>query len=339
MRLVEVRNLTDRPFTVEAHMEAGSAFSFEEEDLQIPAGGSRSVRVVFRPSERGRAVGLLYLRPCRKCSMRVVELAGTAVALSGTGGGPLLQASPAALDFGTWFTGRARSARLRLENVGEAGPIWVTSLSVEGDPSFSLGQPALPLDVSEGAEVDVWFLGEVDGAREGTLVVRTTWPAQPELRVPLYGEAYTPAECELVAEPEKVRFGLLGLPVQKRKTVRLRNVGSTCCRFVQALQFSGEHASHFSLADPFIDRVCGTCACSPTVGLPIARRLSHSRHRLAFPSCWGRIPSRLRGALSSFAIPLQARRRESRGSTQLWFARGLTSPGGPRAAGAPARRR
>lgn len=250
MRLVEVRNLTDRPFTVEAHMEAGSAFSFEEEDLQIPAGGSRSVRVVFRPSERGRAVGLLYLLPCRKCSMRVVELAGTAVALSGTGGGPLLQASPAALDFGTWFTGRARSARLRLENVGEAGPIWVTSLSVEGDPSFSLGQPALPLDVSEGAEVDVWFLGEVDGAREGTLVVRTTWPAQPELRVPLYGEAYTPAECELVAEPEKVRFGLLGLPVQKRKTVRLRNVDSTCCRFVQALQFSGEHASHFSLADP-----------------------------------------------------------------------------------------
>lgn len=203
MRLVEVRNLTDRPFTVEAHMEAGSAFSFEEEDLQIPAGGSRSVRVVFRPSERGRAVGLLYLRPCRKCSMRVVELAGTAVALSGTGGGPLLQASPAALDFGTWFTGRARSARLRLENVGEAGPIWVTSLSVEGDPSFSLGQPALPLDVSEGAEVDVWFLGEVDGAREGTLVVRTTWPAQPELRVPLYGEAYTTPNANSSPSPKR----------------------------------------------------------------------------------------------------------------------------------------
>src|SRR5690606_19093231 len=337
---LEVRNRSDQALRLEAEVEPSSVFLIEGAEFEVPAAGTTSIRVGFRPEERGPQMGLLHLRPCSRCAAQVVELVGrglwgqllassdrldfglVAVGLDveqvltvrnggeravsfeasiegdafevveaevpkplpvggegrivvrfapttpgrheatlrlreegrtllqvpaeGIGGGPLLQATPAAIDFGDRFTGRVTEAKLRLENVGEPGSVWVTSISVEGDSSFSFAAN-LPLEVTEAVELTIWFLGDRDGTHEGTLVLKTSWPAQPELRIPLHGNSHTPTECELAPEPEVIRFGLIGLPVTETRTVRLKNVGATSCLFVRALAFVGDDAPHFSL--------------------------------------------------------------------------------------------
>lgn len=340
---LEVRNRSDQALRLEAEVEPSSVFLIEGAEFEVPAAGTTSIRVGFRPEERGPQMGLLHLRPCSRCAAQVVELVGrglwgqllassdrldfglVAVGLDveqvltvrnggeravsfeasiegdafevveaevpkplpvggegrivvrfapttpgrheatlrlreegrtllqvpaeGIGGGPLLQATPAAIDFGDRFTGRVTEAKLRLENVGEPGSVWVTSISVEGDSSFSFAAN-LPLEVTEAVELTIWFLGDRDGTHEGTLVLKTSWPAQPELRIPLHGNSHTPTECELAPEPEVIRFGLIGLPVTETRTVRLKNVGATSCLFVRALAFVGDDAPHFSLVGP-----------------------------------------------------------------------------------------
>jgi parallel beta-helix repeat protein len=131
----------------------------------IPANGSCSVSVTFKPTATGSRTGTL-----------TVNAGGTTstVALSGTGTapGPVLNANPASLSFGGTVVGSTAAAQtVTLTNSGTA-PATVSAVSVSsGSGDFSQTNNCGTIAVGASCAVTVSFRPAAGGARTGTLSV------------------------------------------------------------------------------------------------------------------------------------------------------------------------
>jgi len=349
IRLV-LENQVDRPLRVQLRLEGDPAFSLSDEFLLLPAEGTASVSLVFRPEAPRAYEALLSASSCPTCPPRLARIRGEgkgAVAevwpdelhfgavppklaldevvtirndfeapltftasvrpregafeivgepevgpllpgeeapivvrfrppgpgvhtatlrirgpeglvyrgqLVGVGGGPRLGADAEAIDFGTVAVGAAVLRTLRLENVGEPGlALFVESIAVDGgeeEAPIAIRTPPMPLDLAEPAEIPLWFVPRAAGTFEGSLIVKSSIPAQGEVRIPFHGSAYVPRGCSLVADPQALRFGLVGLPARRARSIYVSNVGDAPC-LVDAVRIEGQGTARFELAFPW----------------------------------------------------------------------------------------
>ena len=135
----------------------------------VPAGGTCTVSVSFRPTAAGLRTGTLS----------VATSAGTQTApLSGTGSAPVVAVSPTTLAFGTWAS-LTTSAPLTVTvtNPGTA-PLTVSAVGVTGTNAadFTQTNTCTTATVPAGGScvVTVRFRPGAAGARTGTLTVTTT---------------------------------------------------------------------------------------------------------------------------------------------------------------------
>jgi F5/8 type C domain/Abnormal spindle-like microcephaly-assoc'd, ASPM-SPD-2-Hydin/Right handed beta helix region len=131
----------------------------------IPANGSCSVSVTFRPTATGNRTGTLTVGAGGTTS--TVSLSGT-----GTAPGPVLNANPASLSFGGTVVGATAAAQtVTLTNSGTSSAT-VSAVSVSaGSGDFSQTNNCSTIAVGASCAVTVSFRPAAGGARTGTLSV------------------------------------------------------------------------------------------------------------------------------------------------------------------------
>ncbi len=134
--------------------------------LPVPPQGEVILEVVFAPAGNGPAAGSLTIASDDD------DEPVTLVALSGNGVSPVLEASPAAIDFGDVAVGGSADRSLTLRNAGTAGlTITDVSLAAGSSPDFTLGVPAGPLLPPGGTIVVTVTFTPAGGAASGTIAV------------------------------------------------------------------------------------------------------------------------------------------------------------------------
>lgn len=114
-------------------------------------------------------------------------------------GAAVLAVTPAALDFGTLFTGASATQTVTIANVGTA-PLTVTALSAD-DPAVTL-DVSTPLTVPPRSqtEVSVTYSPTSPGTLSAALSIQTDAPSDPDALVALSGTAELPPVLTLAPE-------------------------------------------------------------------------------------------------------------------------------------------
>jgi hypothetical protein len=159
---VTVSNPTGSAASVTAVSASGDFARTNTCGTSIPAHGSCTVGVTFKPTATGARTGTL-----------TVTAGGTTdtVALSGTGTapGPVLNAAPAALSFASTVVGSSTAAQtVTLTNSGTTAAT-VSAVSATGD--FAQTNTCGTVAVGASCTVSVTFRPTAGGARTGTLTV------------------------------------------------------------------------------------------------------------------------------------------------------------------------
>jgi hypothetical protein len=135
---------------------------------------------------------------------------------------PALMVEPDELDFGIIPASTTASDVVTLTNNGDAA-LDVSNLSISGMTSFSISGEAPIGLLGPGESVEVWVTYDPTTTTEtATLTVSSDDPVNPEILVPLRGDAGFPA---LSADPNPVEFTSVELGVETLETVTLENVG------------------------------------------------------------------------------------------------------------------
>lgn len=147
-----------------------------------------------------------------------------AIALTVTGGFPVMELSPPELDFGSVFIGYPRSLHAVLRNPG-TDVLTVTTVTASG-AGFSASGDGFTLPAGAETEIEVVFDPPDEGPFTGTLTVAGDAPDDPELSLTLAGEGLiapsavvTPAAFEVtlehgqIIEPELTLSNLGGSPL------------------------------------------------------------------------------------------------------------------------------
>ncbi len=240
-------NRGDFPAAVGSALLAdGTAPEFTLDASTLPAdlapGEEVELLVTFAPTALGERTG----------AVRVLDPGGVAlfeVPAIGRGGGPDLAASPALLDFGNQAVNVPAVRRVTIANVGELEPVDVFGIRVDGDPSAfaAVAVEALPHDAgTTPMSIEVTFTARAAGTFAGELVVQSTDPDEPELRVPLAGAALDLPPCDLRVWPTELRFGLVHAGDTVTREVTLVNRGAYDC-LVWDLALDNAGSPHFSL--------------------------------------------------------------------------------------------
>jgi hypothetical protein len=198
---------------VDLHLSAitvtGSGFSTGPATLTVPAGGTASIGVTFKPTATGPASGTLTFLTDDPATPNV------SVALTGTGTPeppPTVSVSPSAVNFGAvplqYFVGVA----VTVANTGPCEDLAVTLtvtgtdfLLTTGDPTtLPPGNPPISdtIAASTSKSYTVVFAPTATGAASGQLAVTSNDPAHPTTTVLLSGSGVTvsPAAIELILD-------------------------------------------------------------------------------------------------------------------------------------------
>lgn len=150
--------------------------------------------------------------------------------VSGRGVGPLFVVQPLRLNFGVVTTQNESRRTVLGLNAGSA-QVQVNSVSVRGDPAFSLGNlPGLPLSLGSGETlpVSVLFSPPRLGSFSATVTFSSSDPQSPALQVPVVA-GYAERTCELEVDPPTVNFGAVVPGFVRARRVRVINRGSEHC--------------------------------------------------------------------------------------------------------------
>jgi hypothetical protein len=216
-----------------------------------------SLEVTFAPKEVADKQGLLSF--VDEDGEVVLE-----VNLRGHGGGPVLVATPPGIDFGRRALGWAGKADIVVTNAGEDVPVEIQGAVVEGSQAWTVTAPSLPAAVGEGGVAfRVDFTAAAVGASAATLVLATSNPGQPEVRVPLAARVVEEPGCQIVAVPAELRFGLVSPGRVYQRTVTLQNAGTESC-ILWDVKLDPAGASTFVIFNPPEDR-----ELAPTAGMEV----------------------------------------------------------------------
>lgn len=213
-------------------------FSFDPPALPaaLPPGSTLDVPVHFSPTLPVRhaladqTAGLLDVG---------TDLAGQAfqIALVGVGKAPpacVLDAVPAALQFGAVEAESSTTAPIVLRNLGEL-PCTLASLALrDGVDEFTFSAPGFSADMvlapSASLSVDVTFQAPAEPvSADNALVVVSDDPAQPTREVPIAGEVTSGSGCVVRTEPLSVDFGAVALNTLRAREIVVTNIGEDPC--------------------------------------------------------------------------------------------------------------
>jgi uncharacterized protein (TIGR03437 family) len=165
-RTLTIRSTGDAPLTVQTLTVSGTGFALTSPPgtpFTLAAGGQQNVTVRFTPTAEGTQSGTLTVN-----SLTVTLLgAGLATQLNT----PIIQVTPASLDFGSVALGQTADRTATVQNTGTA-VLTVNSLS-SSNPRFTVTTPTAPFNVAPKAQqiVTVRFSPAAAGAQTGVLSI------------------------------------------------------------------------------------------------------------------------------------------------------------------------
>ncbi len=217
---------------------------------RLDPGESLTVTATYRPNQAGRHSASVVV------TSNDADEASVSVTLTGTGlqeEGPSIVVSPLSVDFGDVFVGASSTQPVSISNDGTL-PLTVSGVALaEGsDPSFSLGEITLPIELAPGAStsIDAIFTpGEV-GAVQGALVIESNDDDTPAVNVSLAGEGTpTPAPDITVETDPTLPFGQVQVGTSETRTARIRNTGVAILD-VTSIALSGGTSAEFTYDGP-----------------------------------------------------------------------------------------
>ncbi|MDX1531542.1 MAG: choice-of-anchor D domain-containing protein, partial [Rhodothermales bacterium] len=219
---------------------SGSPSSFT-----LAPGGSQALGVVFAPGSPGGANGTLTI------SSNAANDASLDVALSGTGeaaSAPAIDASPAALGFGSVTVGESATETVSITNTGDAD-LAVGAVSVSGAAFALAGGTPTAFTLAPGASQNlaVVFAPATPGGKSGTLTVSSDAANDPALEVALSGSGEAVPVPAIDADPDALPFGAVVVGASETATVTVSNTGDAALT-VSAVTLGGPNPGQFALA-------------------------------------------------------------------------------------------
>ncbi len=165
---------------------------------------------------------------------------------------PRIEVMPAALDFGQVEVNQSRPLNLRINNVGNADLI-LNSLSIEpaGAPySFSMEPtPGTSLRPQDSSEFQVLFNPTQVGTSAAEVVIASSDPSMPEVRIPLTGEGINTQIPSIFVDPNPLDFGMVPRGVSASRSLLVRNDG-TAPLVVQLVLLNNNAGGRFTVPMP-----------------------------------------------------------------------------------------
>ncbi|WP_224246417.1 choice-of-anchor D domain-containing protein [Hyalangium gracile] len=193
-----------------------AAFTFSPASIDVPAGQSRSVTVVFSPVVQGLAQAQLAL------SSNDVSNPTVTIALSGSGGGATAVMSPSVLDFGGVRVGATRQLTATLTNAGTA-PLIVTAAPTATGPFTYAGPASFTVQPNSSISFQVAFAPTSQGSFTGTLTFTSNASNGPTV-LSVTGVGTT---AQASVSPGTVFFGDVRVGSEsQRRAITLTNTGS-----------------------------------------------------------------------------------------------------------------
>lgn len=217
---VVCENIANDPITlvtwgITADSDPGYSTSRAEPRLLDP-GASASIDVVFAPTGLGDANGTLRI----ETDDRNVE-----VVLSGTGGGPNIQALPETLNFGRAAINAPARRSVVVTNTGFS-TLRVTDVQVdtlETGSFFYDGEREFSLEQNESRTIQI----ELNAAREGDILSGVRFISndadEPELEIEVRGVGVLLPPCDFTVVPAQLNFGTVTVTRSFRRAFEIRN--------------------------------------------------------------------------------------------------------------------
>jgi hypothetical protein len=229
---VTLTNLSEQPLALSSIATGSKDISIAllsaKAPLTLAPGESIGATVTFAP----KTLGALQAQAV----FTVSEGAPVVLALTGTGFGPVLQATPRSLFVGATAIGTTRSGSVVITNVGldsQAGnPLLLTGVHLQStDGAWTLQSG--PTSVGEpGARVSlqVSFTPRLEGTSTATLVLDSNDGLNPHLEIPLAALGRQLLPCTLTVSPHApVDFGSISLSQSTIQGFELTNTTSDDC--------------------------------------------------------------------------------------------------------------
>ena len=247
----------------------------------VPAGGTCTVDVAFKPTALGARTGTLSVPTNSKV------LAAT---LSGTGI-PALTTNSTSINFGNVDVGAATTRSLTFTNTAP-GPVTLPTLTISGD--YSLGTTCTTIPAGSTCTLNVIFRPATTGTRTGTLSVTSGDPAIVGLPAQLTGNgvdftlALTPTSGNLIAGREIATTATVtpvaGFASSVNITCTTTTPASTCAASLVSFIPSSPTASTIAITTTSQFTVVGYGGLFPLLGLATGALLLYTRRRSTLPT-------------------------------------------------------
>ena len=154
------------------------------------------------------------------------------VPLLGRTSAPNLVVAPESLDFGSVGMGVPSGRTLSLFNDGTE-TLDIADIRIEGSAEFTIdGNPNITAIEPQAEELLRIVYQPADlGSDQGTLIIDSNDPDEPETRVPLAGTGIEGAACEVTIQPDPMNFGLVTRGSRRTLPALIRNTGGGLCKF------------------------------------------------------------------------------------------------------------
>lgn len=179
----------------------------------LPAGGTCTISVTFRPTGAGSRIGNITVTDTASTSPQIISLSGAGVID--------LTLSSSSLTFGTQPVGQSSAPQdITLVNPSSVA-VTISSITVSGD-YLQTNTCGTMLAGNQSCNISVTFLPTAPGMRSGTLIVTSTAGNSPQ-SVSLSGSA----EIQLTLFPASLGFGSIRVGESSTRDAILTNNGST----------------------------------------------------------------------------------------------------------------
>jgi hypothetical protein len=204
----------------------GKGFSTGDGNLSVKKvvkpGSSLNFAVLFTPAEVGDAQGNLLITTTADSTPVAVKLAGTGW---GSGGSPVIDATPSSVNFGNVTVGTTDTQTMRLENTG-AADLTITKVSVLGT-GYSASGLSLPHTLAPGKDTTFTasFKPKGGGGHSGSIAISSNASSSP-LSISLTGSGVT-TNARLSVNTASVNFGTTKVGTTLAQNVQVKNIGNT----------------------------------------------------------------------------------------------------------------
>jgi hypothetical protein len=188
---VAISNRGAAALVVSSLTASGTGFSVTgpSTPLTILPGAASTVTVRFAPSSAGPQTGTLLIASNDPATPSLTISLSASGTVAPSPQVPVVDISPATLDFGTVASGQMKDLTLTVRNNGSAA-LMVNS-TTSSNPRFTIMSPSTPFNVGAGSSqgITVRFTPTGSGAQTGTLTFASNDPVRPTVTINVSGTA------------------------------------------------------------------------------------------------------------------------------------------------------